>query len=68
MQSDLEPTSLGMAALVACIVQALGERDRSFRQDFDHYLERAYRLVADKDEKASLVLFAVKDVLKNLQN
>ena len=47
--SPIDQTRLAVAALTACIVQAIGEQDEGFRARFDRNLEKAYKDIRDME-------------------
>jgi ABC-type Zn uptake system ZnuABC Zn-binding protein ZnuA len=46
-QDALNQTRLALAALAACIAQALGEQDAAFQARFEKNLEKAYASLRD---------------------
>jgi len=69
MQSDQDQSRLALAALTACIVQALHEPQGDLRTRFVQLLERAYHKMRDHavdNSKAMETLHWTKQILREL--
>ncbi|WP_293339589.1 hypothetical protein [Parvibaculum sp.] len=67
MPSNQDQTGLALAALAACIVQTLGERDATFQKDFEARLADAYSRLRDSggDHLGAIEILAnVREFLK----
>ena len=55
-ESPLDQTKLGVASLVACIVQTLGDTDKDFQKRFLDHLDDAYAELRHKTDTDCLEL------------
>ncbi len=57
-KDDQRPLKLGVATLVACVVQTLNESDHTFRPRFVALLDRAYAAHREKEDIQLLELLS----------
>ena len=69
-RSDPDQTRLALAALAACIVQTLGEQDKSFPKRFEANLERIYAHLREFEMEhlgAAETLRLAKEILNDVR-
>jgi hypothetical protein len=69
--NPIDQTRLAMAALSACLVDALGESEPAFQARFKENLEHAYNNIRDMEGSnvaAMEILHWTREFLKELQN
>ena len=58
--SKVDQNRLAMAALTACLVKALAERDSGLRERFERNLEKAYKELHDMEPQNTGAMEALK--------
>ena len=70
--NPIDQTRLAMAALSACLVDALGESEPAFQARVEANLEHVYNIIRDMEGSSNVaameILHWTREFLKELQN